>query len=271
MKRFAAVGLALAAAAAQAAQRPDETRAEVIATEGVVVAIQHGDCKLATERLNAGLANKYPGFYLLAGTMYEEGLCLKPNWERAVQMYQRAVGAKHMGGVGRLVAGYADRSRDPAAALWWAHQPGGVPMPGACRMAAFVLESPDALVAELRAWPAQRLAACVYAVGVLAAVSGDAQYPRYAAEHALAGTIEVSFQPASGTLEWRTVELQAKQIPGLVSSGALLDRASRSVRDELESSLRQVGERALRRFERPAGIDPAWSLTATYVFNIRYD
>ena len=252
-----------------AAERPEQSRAERSSIDRVLVAVEGKDCARAVSRLNDGLADKYPGIYLLAGSMYEEGICLKPNWERAVQMYQRAEQLGHRGGLFKLVAGYAYRERDPALALWWAQQSQQLSLPGPCRIAEWVQKDAAALETTLRAWPPARLAACNYTAGVLATVAGDAEYPHAAISHALAGKVEMTFVPAAGTLAWRTLDVEERPLIGLINATAAADRTSRDAKASLETYMREVGERALRRFVRPASIDPDWRLT--YVFEFRIE
>ena len=45
------------------------------------------DCAGALAGLQAGLAENRPAVALLAGTMYERGVCLKPDWDTAVGHY----------------------------------------------------------------------------------------------------------------------------------------------------------------------------------------
>lgn len=268
MRAAAALSLLLPALAAVAAQRPDESRAERLATESLAVAIEAKDCKLAVSRLNEGLASKYPGFYLIAGTMYEEGICLKANWERAQQLYLRGLESGHRGGAYKLVAGLAHGGRDPAAAVWWA-QKLDVGLASPCRVTADVHGDAERYVATLKGWPAGRLAACAYTAGVLSTVSGDLEYPRTAVAYYMVGTIGMAFVPAESRFEWQTEELQMLQMQGVVAGEQLADRNTRDARDTLRRSLEQAGERALKRFERPAGIDPGWRLSAKFIFEIK--
>jgi hypothetical protein len=260
---------ALLALNAGAASRPPETQAERDTVQGVRVAIQHKDCKLAVSRLNDGLANAYPDVFLMAGRMFEDGICVKPSWERAERLYQRADEVGHHGGLLRLVAGLAHQNRDPAAALWWAHKAGGLNLPQACRVPHLALE-PEVFVSTLKLWPAQRLQGCVYTAGVVALVAGDLDYPQTAFQFSVAGKVAMVFKPAEGKLGWRTVDIEMLPMYGLVSGDQLLDRDSRAVKASLERHLRELGERALRRYEKPAGIDPEWDVSMDFVFSITY-
>jgi TPR repeat protein len=92
------------------------------AVQAVSAAMGRSDCVAAASALNAGLAKSHPEVWLLAGAMFEDGLCLKANWDRALNFYQRADGAGLPSAAARLAAGYATAAggRDLAASLWWA-------------------------------------------------------------------------------------------------------------------------------------------------------
>jgi hypothetical protein len=258
------------AAGALAAQRPDETRVERDTVAGVTSAIEHKNCPLAVARLNEGLAAKLLSAYMVAGTMYEEGLCLKPSWDRALQMYLQADQRGHEGAWVRLVAGYAYQRRDPASAIWWLSRRGGLGLPAECRLPSGLWDDPEAIVATLRAWPAGQVEQCVYSAGVVAFVAGDFEYPQVAIDFALNGKVAMHFVPATGSIDWKTLELEELQPPGVIDGDRFRDRSSRKVRQAFETYLRELGERALRRFERPTGIDPDWQVEHQFQFNIDY-
>jgi len=73
------------------------------AVQAVTEAMVKRDCTAAAAALNAGLAKQHPEVWLLAGAMFEDGLCLKPNWDRAVNFYQRADSAGQPAAALRLV------------------------------------------------------------------------------------------------------------------------------------------------------------------------
>ncbi len=270
MRRRVAAALLVLAGAAGAADRPPESLAERDTVGGVVGAVEAKDCERAVSRLNEGLARKYTGIYLLAGAMYQEGLCLRPNPERAARLYQRAWEGGHRSGLYRLVALYALPGRDAAAALWWAATEGFNILPGACRVSETVRQQPEAFVAALRGWPAEQLAACTYAAGVTAAVFGDAEYPGRAAALGLAGRVHGSFAPAAPRIEWTVAESETKPLQGVVSADKVGDQNSKFMRDELRRYLTDIGERALRRYPHPEGLDPAWKQEWDFVFQLEY-
>lgn len=271
MKRLALALLVAATAAgvhAQQRQRPEMSRAESQALHGVLLALEHKDCRDAIDRLNSGLAKAYPGVFMLAGALYEEGLCLKPDWERAERMYLRAHEAGHNDGLVRLVAGYAQGGRDPGAALWWAQRAPRLPVPADCRVGATESADPDRFVAAVRAWPRERLNGCLYVLGVTARVIGDVDYPSSAFGFGLAGSVQMQFNPSAGAIEWRTLHVEERQLLGVVTGETLFDRSSRRAQRAFEDQMRAVGERALKAFERPAGVPEAWQVTMEFAFRL---
>jgi hypothetical protein len=258
----------LPAAMAAADRRPAPTPVETESLQSIKNALMARDCQLAVQRLNRALRSAWPGAFLMAGQFYEEGLCLDANWERAEHMYRRAHESGHEGGLLRLVAGLAAGGRDPAAALWWAQQAPGLPLPGDCRVPQAERSDPERFVAVLKQWPQARLAGCVYAAGVVADVSGTLEYPVFALEFWLVGEVEMNFWPAEARFEWKTLEFEAKQIHGWVDGDRARDREGPFARRAFERHLVQAGERALKRFNRPAGVDPAWRQRVVFSFDL---
>ncbi|MCP5272439.1 MAG: hypothetical protein H6932_14610 [Burkholderiaceae bacterium] len=258
--------LALVAGAASAVQRPEQTREEREFLDAVHVALRHRDCAAVVQRLNDGLAAKLPDAFLMAGTMYEEGLCLKRSWERAAEHYGRAWSTGHTGGGYRMIAGLA--SREPGAALWWAQRVGQA-MPAACRVPAEVHADVQAFVAALNAWPAGRLQACSHVAGVVATVIGEAEYPGEALGQMLEGSVQLRYRPAEARLEWQNLETRALAHGGLLRGEPLQDRESRAARDRMRAALETLGQRALARYPRPEGIDPNWLIEVHYEFQLR--
>jgi TPR repeat protein len=133
------------------------------ASQAVVDAIAQRDCARAASQLNAGVAKGYPELMLLAGAMYEDGVCLKPSWERAISFYEKAAAAGRPEAVARIAAGYAAPAggRDAAAALWWALE-ARTALPAACTQVVAVADDADRFVNASKAWPARQVGACVY-------------------------------------------------------------------------------------------------------------
>jgi TPR repeat protein len=258
---------AAAAGAAAREMRPEISRAEAEWLAGVHSALNHRDCPRAVSRLNDGLEKRYPDAYMMAGAMYEMGLCVKAQWDRAATMYQRALAARHRGGQYRLVAGLAER--DAPVALWWAQEGDAVMLPSECRVPAAAHRDAEAFAAALQAWPAGRLAACAYVAGVVAAVSGEVEYPGDALGMQIEGRIQMQFHPAQGRIDWRTAEIGRLALTGPVSGDREMDRSSAKASDALRRYLEEIGRRALARFKAPAGIDPDTVVKVEYVFTIR--
>jgi hypothetical protein len=263
--RLAPLVALLLGGAALAAERPPESRAEARSVASVINALEHKDCERVVSRLNDGLAAKYPGIYMLAGALYEDGLCLKASWDRAQRMYQLAHESGHGGGMLKLVAGHALGGRDPAAALWWAQQARQA-LPPPCVVPEAQRGQPEDFVAVLRNWPPGVLESCLYTAGVMAALGAEAEYPSMALAHSIVGKVEMVFVPASGQITWRTIEVDAQQLFGVASGDTARNMGSRRVRSSLEDYLREVGERVLKRYQRPGGVPASWQMTGTYEF-----
>lgn len=269
------MGLLLAAAGlfsafpALALKRPDMSRHEHDVLGEVHRAIEARDCPRAIARLNAGLAEKFPDIYIMAGSMYEQGLCLTANWERAERMYQLARAAGHEAGALRLIAGYAHQRRDPASALWWGSRSEQNVVPGFCRVADGS-NDPDAFVAALRTWPAGRLAQCTYVVGVLAAIAAETEYPSMALDYAMSANLSMRFLPSAGKVEWTTVDVTLEPLPGVVDGDYMRDRSARAIQNSFRTYLVGVSDSVLKRFQQPEGIAAAWEVQQQYQFTMRF-
>jgi hypothetical protein len=242
-----------------------ETR-DTDTVDAVWTYMKHKDCAGAARVLNDGVKKELPSVLLLAGAMFEDGICLKPNWERALGYYERARAAGHPRAAGKIAAGFATPAAGPdrAAALWWSLRD-GKPLPPECREAAALVDDADRFIGALRAWPRQQLEACAYVAGVLGAMSGDLEFSRRAAQFGLSGVLTVSFHPAEGRFDIVTDELDFVNLGGY-SGDAIRDRESRSVKSEFERDIRAAADRALKRYERPAGIDPSWRSSIIFSF-----
>ncbi|MES2129466.1 MAG: hypothetical protein V4463_19520 [Pseudomonadota bacterium] len=237
----------------------------------VVNAIEREDCPAAVGALKDGLAKNLPEVVFMAGGMYEDGICLKANWQRAVDFYVLANEQGNRAARYRLVSGYAAPvgGKDVAAALWWAsRRPGEVI--GACQVGAADHDDPDRFVAVLAKWPKARLDACNYVAGVMATLTGDIEYPGRAQSHALNGTVVVRFTPAAAKFEIVSAETEELTMSGWVDGNAVRDRQSKSVTGSFAKAINQIGARALKRYAQPAGIDPAWTSEVKFVFTLLY-
>lgn len=231
--------------------------------------IEAKDCGNAVRELNAGLAKGYPEVALLAGAMFEEGTCLKRDWNRAATFYVQAHEGGQRAARYRLASGYAAPAGGPdmAAALWWANQRGDPVVP-ACGVSEAAGDNPDRFVAELQAWQPTRLQACNYTVGVMSTLAGDLEYPEMARTFSLTGTLHVRFLPSIPQVNVKSTEAGELQFRGVDYADVLVDRKGRSVTGAFVSNMRQLSDRALKRYPQPAGIDPALAVDVHFVFSL---
>src|SRR5690606_33525078 len=122
-----------------------------------------------------GLKDKEAEVMLMAGTMYEDGLCVKQDWEQAINYYDLAAAAGNKWAGFKRVAGLV-RQGDAGGALWWAAQQPRV-LPEHCYSKVDAARDPDGFAADLSGWPQQRLQGCLYMAGVFNAISGTMHYP----------------------------------------------------------------------------------------------
>lgn len=240
------------------------------AVDAVLDAVRQRDCKAAVAALNAGLAKPAPEVWTLAGALFEEGVCVKPSWERAVNFYQRAQGVGHPGVAARLAAGYAAPvgGPDKAAALWWAYR-ARTALPAECQGAAALVDDADRFVAALQAWPAGQLDACVYAAGVMARIQGDLESPGLASSFGLVGKVTLAFVPAQGQVDISEAMTDAAPSGGVVADGVLRERDQRLARQAFTKHLRDTADRALRRYTPPAAVPAVWRVQAEFDVKLR--
>lgn len=248
---------------AQRGKAPTESERTL---QAVLDAVAKRDCAAAVQSLNAGLSKAFPEVATLAGAMYEEGICLKQNWDRAVSLYERAFTAGHVGAAARAAAGYATPvgGRDAAASLWWALR-AKTALPAECAKLAPLAEDADRFVAALKAWPADQLQACVYSAAVMATIQGEAESAGLAAAYGLQGKVTLSFAPVRGRIDIKE-ELVAAPITVVLTDAAKRESDQQAARVAFSGYLRQTADRALKRFDKPAGIPSTWRLEATYVY-----
>ncbi len=263
--RCSTVALTLLSTLAMAAE-PDEyaERRDAQAMQDVIVYLEHKDCKGAVKALNSGLASKQAGVVLMAGSMFEQGICVKPDWDKAARYYQAAHQAGKRAALPRLVAGYAEGKRDPGAALWWMANNASLPAP--CASANHLAGDPDAFVAALNKWPKGQVDACVYTAGIIMRVLGDIEFPAAAAPQGVFGDAIMHFVPSTGSITWKAAGTERIAVTREVKGG---DDERAVFNDVFLKYVRGVGERALSRFTRPDGIDPAWAVDMKYSFQYR--
>lgn len=246
------------------------SRAALEALEDIRSRIQARDCAGAVGRLKDGLKAGHAEVSLMAGSMYENGICVKAGWANAVTFYVQA----HQGGLAeaaeRLAAGYADPANGPdaAAALWWSLQGRGGARTDACAISSQAAKDPDRFVAELQGWAPAKLATCTYIAGVISTVSAEVKYPRLAQAWSMGGDVTLRFLPAVPRIDLKKGETEAYRLFGWVDGDTLRDREARPVADSFEASLREVARRALRRYPQPAGIPADAEVAVRFVFGL---
>lgn len=228
----------------------------------VLIYLEHKDCKGAVKALNKGIADNQRAVLLMAASMYEQGVCLKPDWDQAAHYYQRAHEAGHKAALPRLISGYAEKNRDPAAALWWAAKNRNA-LPAACNSANHLAADPDAFVSALNKWPRGQIEACVYTAGVLFRLMGEIEFPAGATGHGVSGDAILDFVPARGTVTWTKGNTERADVTRVVDSG--LNEAT-VFNDTFLKHVREIGARTLTQFTRPEGIDPAWKINMKFMF-----
>lgn len=266
MGYLAALALTLAWVAGPAAahtNRGDERAGNVLGR------ISASDCAGAVTRLNAGLEEGYPEVALLAGSMFENGVCLKRDWNKAVHFYVKAYDGGKKEAALRLAAGFAapEHGPDMAAALWWASRE----KYNTCTVPDAAMDDPDKFVAELRTWPQARLAQCNYIVGVTAMLNSEFRYPRNAVNYSLGGDFTARFWPAVPRIDIKSAETKEYSLLGVVDDHQLQARDSGAVRGSFESELRRAAQQALKHYPQPPGIPPDTSVDMRFSFTITQD
>lgn len=245
------------------------TRAGSEATNTVRHWIGARKCDVAVERLKSGLKDGYPEVMLLAGSMYENGVCVRQDWDTALGFYAQAFAGGIVEGAERLAAGYADPANgaDVAAALWWARRGRGARLKS-CEVSGEAAADPDRFVAELAAWPQQRLTICNYLVGVMSTIAAEVKYPDLALEFGAGGDVTLRFRADIPRIELQKGESHEVQLLGHVDGDALRDRKGRGVGGGFEKALNHVADRALRRFPQPKGIPEGTVVEVQYLFSV---
>lgn len=241
------------------------TEIETEALERVLMFVEHKDCAGAVKALNKGIADKYPNVMLLAGSMFEAGICVKPDWDKAAGFFQLAHAAGQQKARPRLISGYAEKNRDPGAALWWLAKHGGMPAP--CAAADHLVDDPDAFVAALNKWPKGQVAACVYTGGVAMRVAGDIEFPGRGPEQGVFGDAHMHFVPSAGTITWTAGSTGRISTVRVEQAG---DDEGGVFKHTFLKHMRAVSERALKQFTRPEGIDPTWVIDTKFSFTYQY-
>ncbi len=261
--------LALLPPAAQAQNRLFQRSAQEVVSE-VRHLIAARECRAAVEQLKVGLDQARPEVALLAGAMYENGICVTRSWDHAVTFYVQA----HQGGqreaAERLAAGYADPAQGPdvAAALWWSLRDRGASRQAPCAVGAGTEQDPDRFVAELRTWDLARLALCNYIVGVVSAITADVKYPQQPRASTMHSEATLRFQPAVPRVDLKLGPKGDFRLFGWAEGDAVREGEAGPAAEGFEASFREAARRALRRYPQPAGIPAELQVMARYVFVI---
>jgi len=247
-------------------------RAADSALEDVQRYIAARDCEGAVSRLKGWLKQGEPKVYLLAGTMYDNGLCVKRDWAKAADFYVLAFEKGLPEAADRLAAGYAEPTNGPdvAAALWWARKGRSLKV-SACRVSKDIGDDPEAFVTELGLWSPERLAQCNYIVGVLSTISAELSYPKSAAEAHVGGDVSVRFLPGQARIEVKQEGSQEYALLGWVDGDTFRDRWKPDVTGGFQKMLSELANRALARYPKAAGIPVDTKFEVTYSFGIVFD
>lgn len=271
-KRFSPIAFlwpGLAHADETLAQRSE--RQEIAAIERL---LGDGMCSSAVSAIKSGLAAKKPYVMLIAGNMYEEGLCVKPDWDKAAGLYMRAQEAGQRYAIQRLAAGYARPGRDNGMAIWWAARSNRSPVeyPARCIPAADPVHDADGFNAALERMPPATFQSCVYFIGVVNEVISQVRYPRLAWRNNVSGIFKMAFVPADGTLTWTIDKLDIDEnSPGAFFRNLANEELEnpRTIRNSLVDYLNGKSKFALARYPRPAGdFAPDYVYQFTYIFTI---
>jgi hypothetical protein len=256
--------------ASTAAATPSYGRQAVAA---IADRIALSDCAGAVGDLNTKLKKGFPEVVLLAGSMYDNGICVKRDWERAVPYYIQAWQGGLPDGADRLAAGYAapENGADVAAALWWASRQrdrnGQVHGVSGCAVSAAAADDMDRFVAELQAWPQARLQSCNYMTGVMATLAAELRYPVVAAMYHVGGDVTVRFLPAVPRIDLEEGEIRTVQMFGWISGDTMREREARS-KGGFKQAFGNLVDRALWRYPHPDGIPAATRAEFVYHFDV---
>jgi hypothetical protein len=247
-------------------------RAADSALEDVQRHIAARDCEGAVSRLKAWLKQGEPKVFLLAASMYDNGLCVKRDWSKAVDFYTLAFEKGLPEAADRLAAGYAEPANGPdvAAVLWWARKGRSLKV-SRCQVAKDIADDPETFVTELGLWSPERLTQCNYIVGVLSTISAELSYPKVGSDYGVGGDVAVRFLPGQGRIEVKQGESREYALLGWVDGDAARDRWKPTVTNAFQKMLSELANRALARYPQAAGIPVDTKFEVTYSFSIVFD
>ncbi len=102
----------------------------------------------------------------------------------------------------------------------------------------------------------------------MATIIGEIRFPTNAERLGLGGLFKLRFEPAVPRVDIKTEETREVAIGGWLDGNAMEDRNARSVKGSFEPSMRQVADRALKRYPQPAGIPPETMSGLEFVFEL---
>ena len=254
----------LPAIAAQAYLAPDSNVIRPINT-----AIMARNCPNALSMMKAGVKAKQPDALLLGGTMFENGTCMKADWDKAQTLYLMADKAGNFSGVPRLMAGFARSGRENGLALWWAAKR-GYSLGKACDSGVDP-DDTDAFNAKLEGMAPEVFRACVYSAGVFGETIAQGHFPQESVNHGISGSVRMTFKPALGVIEWEQHELNVdeRQSYGVRDLALAELEDPRAIKKSLVTYLKAKGLYALSRYQKPdSGFDPDTVLRHEFVFTL---
>lgn len=238
------------------------------ATRRVASYLASKDCHGAVKVLTGDIKNRHRDVLLLAGSMYETGLCVKQNWEKAASFYQLADAAGSRAAIHRLAAGYAVAGRENALALWWAaHRPAALPKE--CIPAANPETEGAAFDAALERMPASLYEQCVYMVGVYSAITAETEFPAEALRHDVFGNILMEFNPSMGEIVFTQEAAERGLRHGIYDGRQAQFEDKRKIASSLLTYMRETGRRTLARYQKPEGISPTIRIQQEFVFSFK--
>jgi len=254
----------------------DETlaqRSERQETRSIERLLGDGNCSSAVAAIKSGLAAKKPYIMLLAGNLYEEGICVKPDWDKAAGLYMRAQEAGQRYALERLVAGYARPGRDNGMAIWWAARSANSgAYPARCIPSADPINDPDGFNGALEKMPPATFQSCVYLIGVVNELVSQVRYPPLALRNNVSGSFKMAFVPAAGTITWTVEKLDVEDNASTAFYRNLADEDlnnPRTIKNSLIDYLNGKSKFALARYSRPAGdFAPDYTYSFAYHFVI---
>jgi hypothetical protein len=237
-------------------------------TRGLRAYLDSNDCPGAVQTVKAGIRARQPDVLLMAGTMIEEGVCMKADWEKAITVYEMAHQEGSPSAWPAIIAALAVPGRDNGRALWYAAQ-SGLPkgLPPGCIPSADPIKELDAFNTQLERMPPELFKACVYMLGVTNEVLGHVQFPPIALHYGVQGNLTMKFTPASGTITW-TFEQTADSKAGFRDMSKDQFDDERKIDKILLTYVTAKGKFALGRYARPDDIDPGIVLSSMFVFTI---